>query len=276
MSFASPFPDVTIPDVSVYQYLFGELSDSDAERVALVDSADGDVTYGALAGRIEAFARLLADRGITVGDLVALTAPNSAAFVVALHGIMRAGATATTLNVKSTAADVATQLTDSRAGLVVTVGPLRPTAIEGAHRAGLPSDRVMVLEDLPAPNDEPRPWPPFDPSTHLAALPYSSGTTGNPKGVMLTHRNLVANVAQVERIGLRSDDVVAAVLPFSHIYGMSVLLNSALHVRARAGDHAVVRPGRVLANYRRSSLHDRLNCTADSSGTGQASGGGRL
>ena len=74
----------------------------------------------------------------------------------------------------------------------------------------------------------------FAPSAHLAALPYSSGTTGNPKGVMLTHRNLVANVAQIRPLhGMVADDVVLAVLPFFHIYGMTVLLNAALHARAR-------------------------------------------
>ena len=74
----------------------------------------------------------------------------------------------------------------------------------------------------------------FDPATHLAVLPYSSGTTGNPKGVMLTHRNLVANVAQIRPLqGMVADDRVLAVLPFFHIYGMTVLLNAALHARAQ-------------------------------------------
>ena len=73
----------------------------------------------------------------------------------------------------------------------------------------------------------------FDPATHLAVLPYSSGTTATPKAVMLTHRNLVANVAQASPpIGLTADDVVLAVLPFFHIYGMTVLLNLALAARA--------------------------------------------
>ena len=73
----------------------------------------------------------------------------------------------------------------------------------------------------------------FDPATHLAVLPYSSGTTGRPKGVMLTHRNLVANVAQSEvNIGVETGDVVLAVLPFYHIYGLTVLLNFAMKTRS--------------------------------------------
>ena len=72
----------------------------------------------------------------------------------------------------------------------------------------------------------------FDPATHLAVLPYSSGTTGTAKGVMLTHRNLVANVARsAPMVGVTADDRVLAVLPFFHIYGMTVLLNIALAQR---------------------------------------------
>ncbi|RLK47338.1 AMP-binding protein [Microbacterium telephonicum] len=73
----------------------------------------------------------------------------------------------------------------------------------------------------------------FDPADRIAVLPYSSGTTGKPKGVMLSHRNLVANVAQCRvNIDLRDTDRMLAVLPFFHIYGMTVLLNLALRQRA--------------------------------------------
>ena len=74
----------------------------------------------------------------------------------------------------------------------------------------------------------------FDPATHIAVLPYSSGTTGNPKGVKLSHTNLVANVAQIQPLqSMSSDDAIIAVLLFFHIYGMTVLLNAALYARAR-------------------------------------------
>ncbi len=67
---------------------------------------------------------------------------------------------------------------------------------------------------------------------HLAVLPYSSGTTAKPKGVKLTHRNLVANVVQIRPLlAMGSDDNILAVLPFFHIYGMTVLLNAATHAR---------------------------------------------
>ncbi|WP_197373830.1 4-coumarate--CoA ligase family protein [Mycolicibacterium baixiangningiae] len=246
MSFASPYPAVQIPTTSVYDYLFSDLSDTDAAQVALIDTKSGNqLTYGDMLARIDAFAGALADRGIGVGDVVGLHAPNSSAFAIAFHGILRAGATATTVNALFTAKDVAKQLTDSRATMLVTVTPLLAQAAEGAAAAGLADDRVIVLDgpgaaadghpnaaDLLGPGLAP-PEVSFDPATHLAVLPYSSGTTGNPKGVMLTHRNLVANVAQIRPVqGMTADDRILAVLPFFHIYGMTVLLNAALHARA--------------------------------------------
>ncbi|HEX2284577.1 MAG TPA: 4-coumarate--CoA ligase family protein [Mycobacterium sp.] len=247
MSIASPFPDVEIPSTSVYDYLFGDIDDVDADRVALVDAKSGrQTTYREMVGRINAFAGALAGRGIGVGDVVGLLSPNSSGFAVAFHGILRAGATATTINALFTAKDIAKQLTDSNAKMLITVTPLLAQAKEAAAGVGLSDADVVVLDgdgeeasghpnaaDLMGPGLPP-PQVSFAPSTHLAVLPYSSGTTGNPKGVMLTHRNLVANVAQIEPLhGMVANDVVLAVLPFFHIYGMTVLLNAALRARAR-------------------------------------------
>ncbi|RDH74641.1 4-coumarate--CoA ligase family protein [Mycolicibacterium moriokaense] len=243
MSFASPFPDVEIPAVSVYEYLFGNLEPGDADRIALVDAKTGEqISYREAVARIDAFAGALAGRGIAVGDVVALLAPNSSAFAVAFHGILRAGATATTINVLFTAKDIVKQLTDSKAKMLVTVGALLPQAREAAAAVGIDDDHLVVLDgadghpsaaDLLGAGAAP-PQVGFDPETHLAVLPYSSGTTGNPKGVMLTHRNLVANVAQIRAAqDVEAEDAVVAFLPFFHIYGMTVLLNAVLRARAR-------------------------------------------
>ncbi len=243
MSFTSPFPDVDIPDASVYEYLFGNIDDADADRIALVDAKPGDETsYRDIVAQIEAFAGALAHRGISVGDVIGLLAPNSAAFAVAFHGILRAGATATTINVLFTAKDIVKQLTDAKATMLITVSPLLAQAKEAAAAMGMSDDQLIVLDgvdghpsaaDLLAAGRQ-APEVSFDPATHLAVLPYSSGTTGNPKGVMLTHRNLVANVAQTRPVqDVQPDDVVIAIMPFFHIYGMTVLLNAVLHARAR-------------------------------------------
>ncbi|MGB3326185.1 MAG: 4-coumarate--CoA ligase family protein [Mycolicibacterium fortuitum] len=235
MSFASPFPDVDLPTVSVYDYLFADMSPADANRIAMVDAKSGaETSYGDLVSRIDSFAGGLAARGIGVGDVVALLSPNSSGFAIAFHGILRAGATATTVNALFTARDIAKQLEDSGARLLVTVNALLPQALEGALEAGLTEDEVVVLDGAGLGAEGPAPQVSFDPATHLAALPYSSGTTANPKGVMLTHANLTANVAQIRPLqGMTSDDRLLAVLPFFHIYGMTVLLNAALHARAQ-------------------------------------------
>ncbi|AXY53521.1 AMP-binding protein [Rhodococcus ruber] len=242
MSFRSPFPDVDIPALSVYDFLFGSIAESDLDRPALMEGTTGAVTdYRTLIGQIDAIAGALAARGVGVGDVVGLLSPNVPAFATVFHGILRAGATATTVNALYTAEDIAKQLEDSKATFFFTVSPLLPHAKEAAAAVGIPDDRLVVLDgaeghpslrDLLAEN-APAPEVSFDPATHLAVLPYSSGTTGRPKGVMLTHTNLVANVCQIKSpIRIDPDDRILAVLPFFHIYGMTVLLNAALFNRA--------------------------------------------
>ena len=246
MSFRSPYPDVDIPNVSLYDFLFGSIDEADLDRTALIDAKTGaTTTYRQLVGQINAAAGAFAARGLGVGDVIAVLSPNVPAFATVFHGILRSGATATTLNALFTANEIRKQLVDSKAKMIVTISMMAPQALEAAREVGFADDAIVILDGeglaasghpnaadllgagLPAPDVE------FDPATHIAVLPYSSGTTGNPKGVMLSHRNLVSNVAQIEPInGMTPDDVVLAVLPFFHIYGMTVLLNAALKARA--------------------------------------------
>ena len=240
--FRSPYPDVTVPNVSVYDYLFDELSSEDAARVALIDPASGaETSYGTLRAHVDLFAGALAARGVGVGTVVGLLCPNIPAFATVFHGALRAGATVTTINALYTADDIAKQLADAGATWLITVGPLLPQALAAAEKQGVPAERVIVLDGAEGHPDlrsllaqaRPAPQVTFDPATHIAVLPYSSGTTGLPKGVMLTHRNLVANVQQTAGLtDVTSADRILAVLPFFHIYGMTVLLNLALRRRA--------------------------------------------
>lgn len=235
MKFASPFPDVVIPNTSVYDFVFGNLDQADRDRVALVELAtETELSYGALVARIDSFAAALAQRGIGVGDVVGLLAPNSAASAVALHGILRAGATATPINALSTVNEIAGQVGHSAARLLITAPQLWDRAVAAASVAGLSVDEVLLVDDKTLRIPAAGPDVDFDPATHLAVLPYSSGTTGKPKGVMLTHRNLVANVAQLHPVaGLDPDETLMAVIPFFHIYGLTELLCAALQARTR-------------------------------------------
>ena len=246
--FTSPYPDVDIPPLSVYDYLFGSLTDEQEGRVALIDPATGaETTYGALRAQVDAFAGALATRGVGPGagetrqTVLGLLCPNVPAFATVFHGILRAGASVTTINSLYTAGEIEKQLRDAGATWLVTVSPLLGQAWVAAEAVGIPAERVIVIDGAPGhPNlrellseGSPAPEVSFDPASHVAVLPYSSGTTGVPKGVMLSHRNLVANVQQCRtNIHLQDADRVLAVLPFFHIYGMTVLLNLALHQRA--------------------------------------------
>lgn len=239
---ASLLPDVHIPAVSVYESVFGGLSDEDLGSVAIIDGASGaETTFGELLAHVNAIAGALAARGVVLGDVIGLLCPNIPAFASVFHGILRSGATVTTINSLYTAEEIGAQLRDSGASWIFTVSPLLAGAAAAAAEAGIPAERIVVLdgaEGHPSLRDlltagEPAPVISFDPATHIAVLPYSSGTTGRPKGVMLTHTNLVANVAQgIGAIGVEKGERVLAVLPFFHIYGLTVLLNYALTLRA--------------------------------------------
>ena len=252
MSFASPFPPVQIPDVSLFEYVFGAPGRLEgAGRTAFIDAATGErVDFQQVHDRVLAAAGALAALGVTPGSVVALHAPNSPEFGVAFHAILRAGAAVTTIPTLATADDVARQVRASGAIALITDPAVAGTALSGAAAAGLPDERVLLLghgdgsgdrsgtgagrarlSDLAALGHQP-PEVAIDPATHVAALPYSSGTTGRPKGVRLSHRNLVANLAQIEtNFGIQPDEMIMAVLPFFHIYGMTVLLNLSLRLR---------------------------------------------
>ena len=242
MSFRSPFPDVEIPDVSIPELLFGDITDR-VDRLAMVDGRSGQsITYGQLSVLVGQVAGALAARGIGIGHVVAVFAPNTPYYAVVFHGILRAGATATTVNSLYTADDLAKQLRDSGAEMLFTVSAFLERATAATAQPGVGVTETVVLDGAPGhpaladllAEDAAPPEVSIDPATDLAVLPYSSGTTGNPKGVMLTHRNLVANIKQCEAVFETTDDTrLLAVLPFFHIYGMTVLLNLGLHTGAR-------------------------------------------
>ena len=190
----SSYPDVEIPAVSIHDFLFGDVEDDRLDAIAIVDGVSGaTTTYRQLIAQIDLFAGALAARGVGVGTKVGVLCPNIPAFATVFHGILRAGATATTINSLYTPDEIANQLTDAEATWLITVSPLLAGAKAAAAAVGLDDDHVIVLDgadghpSLPALLGEGRTAPEvsFDPETHLAVLPYSSGTTGRPKGCLL-------------------------------------------------------------------------------------------
>jgi acyl-CoA synthetase (AMP-forming)/AMP-acid ligase II len=238
----STFPDIEIPNQSIYDYLFGSLDKADLDGIALIDGTTGaTTTYGQLVAQVNAVAGALAARGVTTKTTIGLLCPNAPAFAIVFHGILRAGAIVTTINSLYTADEIRNQLQDAGATWLFTVSPLLAGAEAAAAEVGIDADHLIVMDGVDGhpslldliSEQAPAPEVDFDPATHVAVLPYSSGTTGRPKGVMLSHRNLVANVAQsFGTIGVDHGEVVLAVLPFYHIYGLTVLLNFALKTRS--------------------------------------------
>ena len=207
MPFSSPFADVAIPDQPLTEFVLEGGRDR-RDHPALIDGPTGrTVTHGEVADGIVAAAGALAERGIGRGDVVAILSPNAPEYAIAFHAIASLGAAVTTINPAYTRDEVAHQLEHSGAKAVVSP--------EGAG-ASLPDITFAdLLAGDPAAAPDVRPGP-----DDVVALPYSSGTTGLPKGVMLTHRNLVANVLQATAVQpVEPGDTLAGVLPLFHIYG---------------------------------------------------------
>ena len=226
--------ELQVPDLDVSSFVLEGAADA-GDKPALIDGPSGrELSYADLKESVRACAAGLAARGFGKGDVLAVYMPNVPEYAVAFHGAASAGGMCTTANPLYTARELKHQLEDSGAKLLLTVPALLDVAREAAEGTAVEE----VLLELPTAGGE-APDVSIDPNTDLAVLPYSSGTTGLPKGVMLTHRNLVANIGQTQGgMQLDPDDVLMGCLPFFHIYGMTVIMNLGL----RTGTTIVTMP----------------------------------
>src|SRR5947209_11078204 len=197
----SQYPDVEIPGVTLTELVVGRGGER-ADRPAIIDRAGGrTVTYAQLLGGVRRGAAGLAAHGLSKGDVLGIDSPNVPEYAVAFHAVASLGGIATTVNPLYTPRELAQQLNDSKASYLLTVPPLMDSAREAARQ--VPSLREILVfgeaegatpfASLLTHGDEP-PQVTIDPRSDLVALPYSSGTTGLPNGVMLTHRNLVSEL----------------------------------------------------------------------------------
>jgi len=216
-----PYPELSLTD------LLAPSADKFSDRPAFI-TVEGQVhTFAQIWEASRRMGRHLQDQGIEKGDRVAILSANSPEYFIAFYATLFAGGVVTTLNPLYKEREILHQLEDCGATAIFAMTPLMP-AVEAAreHLPGL--KHAIAIEDVwtlsaESPND-PRPVD-INPKEDLAALPYSSGTTGMPKGVMLTHYNLVSNVRQTLTTGLSSGyGVYLDFLPFFHIYGMVVLM----------------------------------------------------
>ena len=263
MILRSSFPDVAIPDLTLSEFVF-EHAGPWADAPALIEGPTGRVvTYGELRTLIDRCRAALTARGFGRGDVLCLYSPNVPEYAGVFFAVAELGGVNTTANPMYGAEELTRQLIDSGARIVVTAPQLAEKALAAAHAAGI--GEVVAWTDAPgctsfasfissAPPGSPAPRP-ADAMHALVALPYSSGTTGLPKGVMLSHRNLVANLAQIDFVdSTKPGDHLVGVLPFFHIYGMTVVLCGVL----RKGGCVVAMPQFDLEQYLR--LTEKYRC----------------
>jgi acyl-CoA synthetase (AMP-forming)/AMP-acid ligase II len=197
----------------------------------LIDASTGQrVTYGALADAVRTVAASLAARGFAKGDVFGIYAPSSPEFAVALLAAASLGGIVTTINPAATPDELARQLDDAGATFLLTTPEnfdrarpdiartaVRTVFVLGKTAGAMPfADLFCGLGAVPDVR--------IDPPTDVVLMPYSSGTTGLPKGVLLTHRNFVGNLLQTDVPHCRrEDDIVFAVPPFFHIYGILMI-----------------------------------------------------
>ncbi|MFD3404689.1 AMP-binding protein [Kribbella sp. NPDC058693] len=239
MIITSEFPPVEVLDVPIHDAVLGRAQEF-GDRPAMVDGVTGqEISYAQLDQMTRRVAAGLAELGIRHGDVIALYSPNTILYPVVFYGATRAGATVTTVNALYTADELHKQLVDSKAKLLVTISlflPVATAAIEGTDVAEIfvcdQAEGYRSVQELLA-STGPEPEVTIDPAEDVAVLPYSSGTTGAAKGVMLTHRNIGTNISQAEvMITLAEEERIIAILPFFHIYGLSVLMNLPLRLGA--------------------------------------------
>src|SRR5437899_60975 len=239
MIFRGPYPDVTIPEVSLTDFI-SQTAKKHPEKTALIDGPTGrSLTFGQFEDEVRRTAASLARKGFRKGDVFGIFSTNCPQYAIAFHAVAMLGGINTTLNPLYTAAEATCQLNDSGARFLVTAPQFMDKARVAAKHSKIEelfvfgeAEGATSFSSLLESNGQ-IPCVEIDPKKDLVALPYSSGTTGLPKGVMLTHYNLVANLRQMDGLDyFHRHDTLLCVLPLFHIYGLVVVLNMGLHLGA--------------------------------------------
>lgn len=238
-----------LPDLQRYATLhewYLEKTSHHHERELYICSTTGKkVNYAEAEKRMEQLARELYHvYHVRAGDVVAIVSPNTADFGSVFHAVLKLGAMVTTVNPLYSAEELRKQLDLSGASVVFTISHFEPlmqsTLAQPSMGTNSPKPFSILYGDRPLVAPQGVPIPSSDqgflkgkPSDTIV-IPFSSGTTGMPKGVQLTNRNIVANILQTHSsFGYRADDVAMAVLPYFHIYGMVCVLHCIMNVGAK-------------------------------------------
>ncbi|PNF38008.1 putative 4-coumarate--CoA ligase 3 [Cryptotermes secundus] len=283
----SPYLDITVPDINLIDFVW-EMVDIYPDRTALVCALTGRrYTYAESRGIARRFAASLCRAGFKHGNVLAVVLPNVPEFPLVLFGALEAGMVVTTVNPVFTPEEIGKQLRDSGAVGVVTISDIYSkvskavAVLEAERKSKIPIILTPGLEDKAIPRGTIN----FQDMTHkgidtsnlgahnmlspdsLVVLPYSSGTTGLPKGVKLSHRHLITNCLQVlsepkicraERATDDFREIVPALLPFYHIYGLLSLAIASLYCGAKVVTVPTFEPAQFISTvvkYKATALY---------------------
>ncbi|KAJ7952021.1 4-coumarate:CoA ligase [Quillaja saponaria] len=239
--FRSRLPDINIPKhLPLHSYCFENLSEF-GSRPCLINGVTGDIhTYSDVDLTARKVASGLNKLGIKQGDVIMILLPNSPEFVFSFLGASYLGATTTAANPFFTPAEVAKQAKGSNTKLIITQASyyekVKDLDIKLISIDSTPEEGCLHFSELTLADENEMPEVEINPND-VVALPYSSGTTGLPKGVMLTHKGLVTSVAQQvdgenPNLYYHSEDVILCVLPLFHIYSLNSVFLCGLRVKA--------------------------------------------
>lgn len=235
MIFTGPRPRVTVPDLTLTAFVL-ERAQEYGDTLAVTDAAGTrGYTYTQLAAAVRRAAAGLVARGFGPGDVLAMLSPNVPEYPIAFHAAALVGGSVVVLNPLDTPDDLVAHLNASGARLLVTGTAEAPKAVALRVRTAVrevivfgEAEGTTPFSELVSADAEP-PTPAVDPRRDVVTVLHSSGSTGHPKGVLLTHRNMVANVLQTSLIApLCQGDRVLAVPPFHHAFGLIMSLNAGL------------------------------------------------
>lgn len=235
MIFSSPHEAVTIPEVSLTDYILERATEM-GDKPALIEGVSGrTITYDQLPGMIQRLAAGFASYGLGKDDVLAIHSPNLPEYALAFLAVASLGGATTMVSPLFTVDEINTQLQDSGARFLLTIPQLMDKARQAAEATGISrlfvigeAEGAIPLVSLLANNGSTASVH-IDPRDDVVALPYSSGTTGFPKGVMLTHYNLVSMLCQLQANEAVTDqDTMICVVPMYHLYGLHVVVNLGL------------------------------------------------
>ena len=236
-------PHITFPDQPLYrivQLAAGMYGDRQATAFF-----GAQMTFRELKSEIDKFSTALARMGVVKGDRIGIMLPNCPQYVISFFAIVKLGAIVTNINPTYTLREVDLVAQDAGLKLIITLDALAPLALAvkpnsrienvittsiseyaGQEATAAPEGTISFLRMIQAVDEAEHPAVEIDPQEDIAVLQYTGGTTGVPKGAMLTHRNLFANAIQTaiwaEGVTQKGDERYLLVIPYFHIYGQTV------------------------------------------------------